>query len=113
MFSNIFATVYRVSKERSFLLSPQMKEVWTKWKHQAGRQAGGRQTNKTSVLDPYSLNPYPYVDTAKNLNPDPDPDPEDPWIVFWHYLELVRNYFLIIKISYQKKSIERYKLFEK
>ena len=26
---------------------------------------------KTSVSDPYSLNP----DLAKNLNPDPDPDP--------------------------------------
>ena len=50
---------------------------------------------KFSVSDPYSLNPDP----AKNLNPDLS--------YFLTLSEKKFNYFLIIRFSHQKKSIER------
>ena len=46
------------------------------------------------VSDPYSLNPDP--DPAKNLNPS----------FFLTLSEFFFNYFIIIRFSYQKKSIE-------
>ena len=57
---------------------------------------------KVSVSDPYSLNPDP--DPAKNLNPDPDPVPDPSY--FLPLSEFFFYYFIIIRFSYQKKSIE-------
>ena len=55
-----------------------------------------------SVSDPYSLNPDPVP--ARNLNPDPVPDPDPSY--FLPLSEFFFNYFIIIRFSYQKKSIE-------
>ena len=57
-----------------------------------------------SVFRIHSLNPDP----AKNLNPDPDPvpDPDSSYRYFLPLSEFFLNYFIIIRFSYQKKSIE-------
>ena len=53
------------------------------------------QPEKSSVSDPYSLNPDP----AKILNPEPDPS---------YFLPLSDFFlFIIIRFSHQKKSIKR------
>ena len=51
-----------------------------------------------SDSDPYSLNPDP----AKNLNPNPD---QSYFLTLWKEIKL--NYFIIIRFSHQKKSIEK------
>ena len=60
-----------------------------------------------SISDPYSLilDPNP----AKNLNPDPDPVPDPDPSYFLPLSEIflrITWYFIIIRFSYQKKSIE-------
>ena len=62
-----------------------------------------------SISDPYSLNLDP--NPAKNLNPDPDPvlDPDPSYFLPLSeiFLRITRyRYFIIIRFSYQKKSIE-------
>ena len=79
-----------------FFICPEMYSV-TPWSPPSHRVAVGNTVPDSSVSDPYSLNPDP--DLAENFNPDPS-----------YFLPLSEtnffNYFIVIRFSYQKKSIE-------